>query len=87
MLTFLWLASKAGWSAVRYHDEAYGVMTKNERRISWVSLVVLRPQVEWGGATRPSDDDVRQLHAQAHSECFIANSVRTTIQVETADTD
>src|SRR3974390_1034858 len=31
MLTFLWLASRKGFQVDSYHDEAVGVMAKNER--------------------------------------------------------
>src|SRR5436309_1064644 len=43
MLTFLWLASKAGFAATSYRDEAVGTMTKNERGVPWVSRVTLAP--------------------------------------------
>ena len=39
MLTFLWLAAKEGFVADSYEDNAAGVMTKNERGVSWVSAV------------------------------------------------
>src|SRR5476649_1915863 len=39
MLTFLFLASRAGFQVDSYRDEAVGVMTKNERDVPWVSTV------------------------------------------------
>ncbi|MGA2658927.1 MAG: hypothetical protein ABSH34_15610, partial [Verrucomicrobiota bacterium] len=45
MLTFVWLASRAGFVADRYEDEAVGVMSKNERGAWWVSTVTLRPRI------------------------------------------
>src|SRR6185503_12985154 len=35
MLTFLWLASREGFQADSYDDNAAGVMTKNERGEPW----------------------------------------------------
>src|SRR5436190_22444100 len=39
MLTFVWLASREGFTADRYEDEAVGVMSKNERGVPWVSAI------------------------------------------------
>jgi organic hydroperoxide reductase OsmC/OhrA len=81
MLTFLYLAYKSGIEVTAYEDEAAGVMTKNERGIPWVSSVVLRPRVAYGGARLPTRDEELQLHDDAHEQCFIANSVKTAITV------
>ena len=82
MLTFLYLASKAGFAVRSYEDSAEGVMTKNEAGKLWVSAVALRPRIVWDGVRMPTDAEVAHLHEQAHEECFIANSVRTDIRVE-----
>jgi len=82
MLTFLHLASKRGFAVTSYDDEAVGVMTKNERGAWWVSLVTLRPEIAYQG-TPPAPEVEAELHEAAHHECFIANSVRTEIRVET----
>ena len=82
MLTFLYLAYKSGIEVNAYEDEAAGVMTKNERGISWVSSVILRPRIAYGGVKIPSRDEQIQLHHNAHEQCFIANSVRTAISVK-----
>jgi organic hydroperoxide reductase OsmC/OhrA len=81
MLTFLWLAARAGFPAGSYRDEAVGVMTKNERGVPWVSRVTLRPQIAWSGEKSPTPADLERLHHGAHEQCFIANSVRTEIVV------
>ena len=81
MLTFLWVASRQGFLVESYEDDAVGVMTKNERRVSWVSAVTLHPRIVYGGDTRPSPADERRLHHEAHEQCFIANSVKTQITV------
>jgi organic hydroperoxide reductase OsmC/OhrA len=81
MLTFLYLASRDGFEVVGYEDAAFGVMTKNERGVPWVSSVVLSPNVEYG-ATKPTFDQEQALHHRAHEECFISQSVKTAISVE-----
>lgn len=85
MLVFVWLASREGFIADRYEDEAVGVMTKNERGVPWVSAVTLRPRTEWSGAKVPTPADVERLHHHAHEQCFIANSVKTAITVQPAN--
>lgn len=80
MLTFLWVASKRGFEVKSYEDHAVGKMTKNERRIPWVSHVVLDPRIEWVGAP-PTAEELAELHHQAHEQCFIASSVKTEITV------
>jgi organic hydroperoxide reductase OsmC/OhrA len=82
LLTFLWLASREGFQADRYHDEAVGVMTKNERGVPWISRVTLRPRIAWSGPKQPTPADLDRLHHRAHEECFIANSVKTEVVVE-----
>jgi organic hydroperoxide reductase OsmC/OhrA len=81
MLTYLFLASKAGFQIASYEDEAVGMMTKNDRGVPWVSAVTLRPRIAYAGDARPSDADEDRLHHAAHEQCFIANSVKTEITV------
>ena len=81
LLTYLYLASKKGIDVTAYEDTASGVMTKNERGVSWMSSVVLKPRIAYRGDRIPSPDEERQLHHEAHEQCFIANSVKTEITV------
>ena len=84
MLTFLYLAAKAGFVASSYRDAAVGVMTKNERGTSWISTVVLRPKVVYAGDKRPTPEEEHALHEGAHEGCFISQSVKTEVKVEPA---
>jgi organic hydroperoxide reductase OsmC/OhrA len=77
MLGFLYLAYRGGYEVVSYDDETVGIMTKNERGIPWVSSVLLKPRVVYGGGEVPAPEEEKQLHHAAHEACFIANSVRT----------
>lgn len=81
MLWFLRLAQSKGYSALSYEDAAEGEMTKNETGALWVSAVRLRPRVTW--ADGPDEAGESALHEAAHHACFIANSVKTEITVET----
>lgn len=82
MLWFLVLAVKAGLVVDSYSDEAVGVMEKNAQGKLAITRITLRPQIAFSGAKMPSPAEIDALHHQAHEECFIANSVRTAITVE-----
>lgn len=81
MLTFVWLASRAGFVAERYEDGAVGTMTKNERGVPWVSVITLRPRIAWSGEKQPTAADLERLHHHAHEQCFIANSIKTEVRI------
>jgi len=81
MLTFLYVASRAGFEVTSYVDTAAGAMAKGENGVPWVSRVLLRPQIAYGGAKQPSAEEIRHLHHLAHEQCFIANSVKTAIEI------
>ena len=82
MMSFLYVAMRAGFVVERYEDDAVGAMRKNERGVIWVGAVTLRPRIDFGAGTRPTPAGVEQLHHRAHEQCFIANSVKTEITVE-----
>ena len=81
MLTFLFVAAKAGFAVASYRDEAVGVMTKTTQGVAWVSRVTLAPRITYAGDKQPTADDIARLHHAAHEGCFIANSVKTEIIV------
>jgi organic hydroperoxide reductase OsmC/OhrA len=82
MLWFLDIAARAGFVVDSYSDEAVGRMAKNTAGKLAITHVTLRPKIAFSGAKTPSPAEVDALHHKAHEECFIANSVRTEITVE-----
>lgn len=82
MLWFLHIALDAGFEPASYEDHVEGVMTKNEQGRLWISRVTLKPKIVWKGARVPSAQELEQLHHRTHEECFIANSIRTEVVVE-----
>jgi organic hydroperoxide reductase OsmC/OhrA len=82
MLWFLSLAAKAGFVIDRYRDEAVGVMGKNDAGKLAMTKVTLRPWLVFSGERKPTSVEIVALHERAHTECFIANSVRTTVICE-----
>lgn len=82
MLWFLSIAAKRGFVVENYRDEAIGVMARNSNGRMAMTLVTLRPAVEFGGGRIPAGDDIITLHHEAHEQCFIANSVQTEVRCE-----
>ena len=82
MLTFLALAAKRRLVVDRYTDEAVGFMEKNDAGRLAVTRVVLRPRIDFDGDP-PNAEQLARLHELAHEHCFIANSVRSEVRVET----
>lgn len=83
MLWFLDLARRAGLVVDSYEDRAEATMARLDTGRWWVDRVALRPAVTFGGERQPDADELAALHDRAHELCFIANSVRTDVVVET----
>lgn len=81
MLTFLAIAARKGLIVDSYEDEAEGVLEKEGGRL-WMTRVVLRPRIAFGGGLPPSPEVVAHLHEASHAGCFIANSVKTVVTIE-----
>jgi len=82
MLTFLYVAAKAGFVVDSYEDDAVGTLSKNDRGKLFVSKIVLRPRIVFGGDKQPSTSELDALHHAAHEECYIANSILSEVVVE-----
>lgn len=82
MLFFLSFAAARGLRVDDYSDEATGVMGKNSAGRTAMVRVTLHPRVSLSGERLPTRADLEALHHRAHEECFIANSVTTTVDVE-----
>ena len=82
MLWFLSIAAKRRFRIDRYADRATGLMEKNADGKLAMTVVTLRPRVDFSGDKRPTPQQIAELHHAAHDECFIANSVRTEVRCE-----
>jgi organic hydroperoxide reductase OsmC/OhrA len=82
MLWFLSIAAKRKFCVDRYFDAAEGVMEKNADGKMAMTIVTLRPDVEFSGAHQPTREELDSLHHEAHDACFIANSVKTEVRCE-----
>ena len=84
LLSFLAVAARAGFDIRRYEDKAEGEMPEGDRPIR-LTRIQLRPRIELGAG--PTEASVREAVQRAHEECYIANSLKTEITVETEDAD
>ena len=82
MLTFLAIAARRRLIVDSYSDSAVGYLEKNPNGKLAVTRVILRPRIAFSEGTAPSAEKLEKLHHLAHAECFIANSVHTSISVE-----
>jgi organic hydroperoxide reductase OsmC/OhrA len=82
MLWFLSIAAKRGFTIDSYKDDASGLMGRDaDGRLAMLE-VVLKPALVWGGERSPHLAALREMHDEAHHECFIANSVKTVVRCE-----
>ena len=82
MLSFLYVAAKAGFVAVSYTDGAVGEMTTSTEGKEWISRIVLDPHIEWANGQAPTDEELARLHHEAHEICFIANSIKSEVVIK-----
>ena len=82
MLWFLSIAGEHKFCVDRYVDAASGVMAKNADRKMAMTVVTLRPEVNFSGEHLPTRAELDQLHHEAHASCYIANSVKTDVRCE-----
>jgi organic hydroperoxide reductase OsmC/OhrA len=83
MLFFLSIAAKKKIIVEKYEDHVQGSMGKNSEEEMAMLTVILNPTIIFSGTDQPSQETIRQIHELAHASCFIANSVKTKIEVIT----
>ncbi len=82
MLWFLSIAAEDGFCVDSYADAAEGLMASNEAGQEVMVRVTLKPAVGFSGENIPHDALVADLHHRAHAACYLANSVKTAIEIE-----
>jgi organic hydroperoxide reductase OsmC/OhrA len=82
MLWFLAIAVKRKFRIDRYRDQAEGVLAKNADGKWFISVVTLRPEVQFSGEQLPTAEQIEAMHDSAHAECYIAHSVTSQVRVE-----
>ena len=83
LLWFLHVARDAGFIVTSYEDDARGEMKRNAEGRVAITRITLRPRIVFAGR-QPDEAQLAALHHEAHERCFIANSLKSEIVVETA---
>ena len=81
MLFFLSFAARHKYIVEEYIDHAEGIVSKNEEGKMAVTQVTLNPRIRFSGTNIPSREQMDDLHHQSHVECYISNSVKTVIKI------
>jgi organic hydroperoxide reductase OsmC/OhrA len=79
LLSFLAVAARAHVEVLEYRDSGEGVMKENHSPMR-ITSISLRPTIRVAAGT--DERRVRRLVEIAHSECYVANSLRTEVTVE-----
>jgi organic hydroperoxide reductase OsmC/OhrA len=79
LLSFLAVAARSRVDVLAYEDEAEGVMPEDDEPMR-ITRIVLRPRIVVAGGTPL--DRVERLVQKAHDSCYIANSLKTQVDVE-----
>jgi organic hydroperoxide reductase OsmC/OhrA len=77
MLSFLAICTKKKITVQSYEDDAVGFLENDSGKL-WITRVILRPKV----VCNADAEMLAQIHHLAHEACFIANSVKTDVKVE-----
>ena len=80
MMWFLDVARRAGYVVLEYRDQLIGKMRANSEGNIWLSNIDLHPKITWQGR-EPAPTVLADIHDEAHHNCYLANSVKTDIQV------
>lgn len=85
MLWFLSFAADSGHAIAAYTDQAVGTMGRNDSGQLAMLTVALNPLVILADGGKLDAGVAKQLHSKAHRQCFIANSVRTEITINSSN--
>lgn len=81
MLWFLSIVKNNGFVIKEYQDHATGIMEKNEHNRLAITKVDLNPKVTFAGESQPKKEKLYEMHQESHTKCFIANSVKTIVNI------
>ena len=81
MMTFLALASKAGWPVASYSDHAVAHLGKNTKGQMSVTRIDLHPLVRFDAGFSPDDAELSKMQHRAHRYCFIANTLAESVEI------
>lgn len=81
MLTFLAIAEHKGYEVKSYHDKATGYLEKGDNGRPQVTRIELQPVIIFSDNNQPDSATLKRMHDSAHRGCFIANSIKTKVEI------
>lgn len=81
MLFFLAIADFQGYQVESYEDNPVGYLESNEKKGMEVTRIVLSPRITFGGEKVPDSKAISRIHANAHKNCFIRNSITAEVTI------
>ncbi|MGA9854808.1 MAG: OsmC family protein [Gammaproteobacteria bacterium] len=78
MLSFLAIAARSRLDVVEYRDQAEAFMPEADKPVR-ITRIILKPRVVLKGEV--DEERVRQCLHKAHEHCFIANSLKTAMEI------
>lgn len=82
MLFFLAIAEFQGYDVVSYEDNPVGYLERGDKKGMEITRIVLSPRIHFTGDTAPDESALARLHASAHKNCFIRNSITAEVTIE-----
>ena len=81
MLFFLAIAERQGFTVETYRDRATGHLEKGTSGGPVITRIELFPVITFGGDRIPDAVAISRIHAGAHKNCFIGNSITADVIV------
>jgi organic hydroperoxide reductase OsmC/OhrA len=81
MLTFLAIAHLKRLPVASYIDEASADLGQNESGKLAVTKMILNPKVTFVEGVQVDHETLTKIHEKAHTNCFIANSLRSEVEI------
>jgi organic hydroperoxide reductase OsmC/OhrA len=81
MLFFLAIAELKGYQVESYQDDPKGYLESNEKKGKEITRIELSPRITFGGDKLPDQKVISGIHANAHSNCFIRNSITAEVTI------
>ncbi len=81
MLFFLAIADFQGYQVESYEDNPVGHLERNAKKGMEMTSIVLSPRITFGGDKKPDKKTISRIHANAHKNCFIRNSITAEVTI------
>lgn len=81
MLFFLAIAEYQGYQVECYEDDPVGHLESNDRKGMEITRIVLSPRITFRGEKQPDPKAISRIHANAHKNCFIRNSITADVTI------